>query len=424
MADNYLITGYWGEPHVTAENDRGINAAIFGTGRFVLPVGSQFQATYIGNNTIRMMDGKLMDNGAAAGIPAGLYVDLIVPETGQGMTRNDIIAFKYKKDTLTLVETGEFVVVSGTESADIAADPELYQEDLMSNEATLDYMPLWRVPVSGATIGTPERLFTFKLTGDRIITANSTDGVAYTAHLHGVGSLFNGLEIIVIPNMNSTQANITLDLNGLGAKPVRMTLPFSSGNSGALATVNSWFSAGAPMTLRYHEKMNTWKSDLQRQSAQTLYGSVPATGVSYDGEASGLAAETVQEAIDEVATHLGVNGDYVMDTNISRYTGGALGGQFTYTCVNQNVLPQYFHVIVRAETVDGDTKHYYASDLLAKDSIRHIYIDDLGVDVTVAYRENLHSPATGEYRHKLEAWCSEAYDSNVLKVYVSAFGLY
>ena len=275
MADNYLITGYWGEPHVTAENDRGINAAIFGTGRFVLPVGNQFRAEYIGNNTIRMYDGKLLDNGAAAGIPAGLYVDLTIPETGQGMFRNDIIAFRYKKDTLTLVETGEFVVISGTETADTAADPEIYQEDLMTNEATLDYMPLWRIPVSGATIGTPERIFEFRMTGDHIVVAHSDDGINYTAHLHGLGALYNGLEITVIPDKTSTEAAIKLDLNGLGAKNVRMTLPFSSGNSGTLAETTGWFSADAPMTLRYHEKMNTWKSDLQRQSAQQLYGTVP-----------------------------------------------------------------------------------------------------------------------------------------------------
>ena len=85
MADNYLITGYWGEPHVTAENDRGINAAIFGAGRFVLPVGEQFKAEYIGNNTIRMYDGKLMNNGAAGGIPVGEYIDLPIANAGQGM---------------------------------------------------------------------------------------------------------------------------------------------------------------------------------------------------------------------------------------------------------------------------------------------------------------------------------------------------
>ena len=164
MATNYLITGYHGEPHVTAENDRGINAAIFGVGRFVLPVGNQFRAEYIGNNTIRMYDGKLVDNGAAAGIPAGHYVDLLIPETGQGMFRNDIIAFKYKKDTKTLVESGEFVVVSGTESAEVATDPTVEHQDLLTDEATLDYVPLWRVSVAGATISDPEPLFELCLT--------------------------------------------------------------------------------------------------------------------------------------------------------------------------------------------------------------------------------------------------------------------
>lgn len=111
-----------------------------------------------------------------------------------------------------------------------------------------------------------------------LINATSTDGINYTATAPWVKELYNGLEITVIPNMSSVQPNINLNLNGLGSKYVRMTLPFSSGNSGALATVNGWFSAGAPMTLRYHEKMNTWKSDLQRPSAQNLYGTVPVEG--------------------------------------------------------------------------------------------------------------------------------------------------
>lgn len=159
MADNYLITGYHGTPHVTAENDRGINAAIFGTGRFVLPVGEQFRAEYIGNNTIRMYDGKLMNNGAAAGIPAGRYVDLLISETGQGMKRNDLIVFQYEKDTSTLIESGTFVVVKGDETSRAAADPAITQADLLSDEATFDQMALWRVSVSGATISAPVQLF-------------------------------------------------------------------------------------------------------------------------------------------------------------------------------------------------------------------------------------------------------------------------
>ena len=159
MADNLLITGYWGEPHVTAENDRGFNAAVFGSGRFVLPVGERMRAEYIGNNTVRIYDGKLMSGGALAGIPAGKYVDLLIPETGQGMKRNDLIVFQYSKDTSTLIETGSIVVVRGTETSGTASDPALTQEDILSDLATFDQMPLYRVSVAGASIAAPVRMF-------------------------------------------------------------------------------------------------------------------------------------------------------------------------------------------------------------------------------------------------------------------------
>lgn len=160
MANNFLITGYWGEPHVTAENDRGINAAMFGAGRFVLPVGEQFRAEYIGNNTIRMYDGKLIDNGAAAGIPAGEYIDLLIAEAGQGMKRNDIIVFQYAQDSSTLIESGTFIVIAGAETSGTPTDPALTQEDLLSGKATFDQMAMWRVSVSGSTISAPVKLFT------------------------------------------------------------------------------------------------------------------------------------------------------------------------------------------------------------------------------------------------------------------------
>lgn len=155
MADNYLITGYWGEPHVTAENDRGIHAGIFGAGRFVLSVGKQFAAEYIGNNTVRIYDGKLMDNGAAAGIPAGEYIDLTIANAGHGMSRNDLIVFEYSRDASTLVETGSFKVVQGTEAVGTATDPELTQADLLSGTASLDQMAIWRVAVTATTISPP-----------------------------------------------------------------------------------------------------------------------------------------------------------------------------------------------------------------------------------------------------------------------------
>ena len=180
--NNYLITGYWGEPHVTAENDRGINAGLFGTGRFVLPVGERFKAEYIGNNTIRIYDGKLMNNGAAGGIPVGEYVDLLITNANQGMKRNDLIVFQYEQDTSTLVERGTFVVVQGTESSGTAADPELTQQDLLSGEAVFDQMALWRVSVSGATISAPVQVFDLAPTiGEAKEAADTAKSIANAA---------------------------------------------------------------------------------------------------------------------------------------------------------------------------------------------------------------------------------------------------
>lgn len=179
MADNYLITGYWGEPHVTAENDRGIHAAIFGTGRKVLPVGQQFRAEYIGNNTIRMYDGKLIDNGAAAGIPAGQFVDLLISETAQGKYRNDLIIFRYSQDASTLIETGTFEVLKGTEVSGTPADPTLTQQDLLSGFATYDEMAMWRVSVAGATISAPVQLFERLEPNDLPQHEHTTDDITY-----------------------------------------------------------------------------------------------------------------------------------------------------------------------------------------------------------------------------------------------------
>lgn len=157
---NCLITGYWGEPHVTAENDRGINAAIFGAGRFVLPVGQRFKAECIGNNLVRLYDGKLLDNGAAAGIPAGEHIDLPLSLASSGKKRNDLIIFQYRQDISTLVETGYFMVLQGEETVETPVDPVVVQSDLLSGKATLDQMPLWRIVVSDTEVSAPVQLFT------------------------------------------------------------------------------------------------------------------------------------------------------------------------------------------------------------------------------------------------------------------------
>lgn len=219
--NNYLITGYWGEPHVTAENDRGINAGIFGTGRFVLPVGEQFRAEYIGNNTVRIYDGKLMNNGAAAGIPAGEFIDLLITNANQNMKRNDLIVFQYEQDTSTLVERGTFVVVQGVEASGTAVDPTLTQADLLSDKAVFDQMALWRVSVSGTTIAAPVQVFelapNISETKKAADAAQKTaDGKAAASHKHSasdVGAVPTTRKV----NGKALSSDITLGAKDVGA---------------------------------------------------------------------------------------------------------------------------------------------------------------------------------------------------------------
>ena len=79
----------------------------------------------------------------------------------QGMKRNDIIAAHYHRDSKTGNELVNLTVLKGTPNATTAADPTIPSGKILSG-AVDAYMPLWRIPLDGITVGTPVRLFTPK----------------------------------------------------------------------------------------------------------------------------------------------------------------------------------------------------------------------------------------------------------------------
>ena len=84
---------------------------------------------------------------------------MTIANGSQGMKRNDIIAAHYHRDSTSGIETVELTVLKGTPNATTAADPVIPPGNILSGWVDA-YMPLWRIPLDGITVGTPVRLFT------------------------------------------------------------------------------------------------------------------------------------------------------------------------------------------------------------------------------------------------------------------------
>lgn len=104
---------------------------------------------------------------------------------------------------------------------------------------------------------------------DLIYTAESSDGVTYTATVPGVTSLYAGLKVAIKFGMNSTSTTPKLNVNGLGAKNIRQ--PLSTNNTATAPGPNAnWLTTACPVVLTYTGSM--WKTDFQRPDANNLYG--------------------------------------------------------------------------------------------------------------------------------------------------------
>lgn len=130
---------------------------------------------------------------------------------------------------------------------------------------------------------------------EAIYTAESTDGIAYTVTVPGATELKHGMRIMISPSRNSASTAITLDVNGLGAKYVRLPLSFNN-VAASMPRLATFYSAGKPMLLMYDATyaQGQWKAvEKPRVSAQDLYGSTPI-------ESGGTGAATAEAALENL----------------------------------------------------------------------------------------------------------------------------
>lgn len=103
-------------------------------------------------------------------------------------------------------------------------------------------------------------------------TASSTDGIAYTATVPGITALTAGASFIMIPNKASTSKAPTLNVNVLGAKPIRRRLS-SLTTSLQQGYSTNWITLNKPFTVVYDG--TAWVIEgLTKTDGADVYGAV------------------------------------------------------------------------------------------------------------------------------------------------------
>lgn len=146
-----IVTGYIGEPHITAAQDRARNQGAFGTGNYILGVGSKMAATAASANEIRIADGALSMQGCVAVIASGTYDSVTIANGTQGQNRRDLIVARYTRNASTGVEDVSLAVIQGTPTSGTPSVPAYTSGDIQAGD-TLVEMPLYRVNLSGVSV--------------------------------------------------------------------------------------------------------------------------------------------------------------------------------------------------------------------------------------------------------------------------------
>ena len=151
---NLLVTGRWGQTHVTSAQARNFHAGVFGSGQYVL---SGLTATMTTANTCHVAPGVACFNGADVEVPAG-GVDVTIDNGTQGMMRHDLVVLRYVLDASEQTEDVSLAVVKGTPAASDPQDPAYNSGSILDGTSPCD-MPLWRIPLDGVAVGDPEPMY-------------------------------------------------------------------------------------------------------------------------------------------------------------------------------------------------------------------------------------------------------------------------
>lgn len=222
-----LITGHAGSAHVSAADAGWFNVGVVGEGKYVLDTGTQFACNVQSANLVTIGIGDALFEGRHVRVSATENVAL--DNGAQGVNRNDLICIKYEYASSTSVESASLAVIKGTASSGTATDPDIPSGSILEG-ATTAYMPLWRIPISGITVGTPEKLYGEVLSPlDGVL--DKTWNASQIPNLPASKTTSGTFDVARIPNLPASK--ITSD-----------TLPVARGGTGVTGHTTSNISTG------------------------------------------------------------------------------------------------------------------------------------------------------------------------------------
>lgn len=218
-----LITGHAGSAHISAADDGWYNVGVVGSGKYVLDTGTQFACNVQSANAVTIGIGDALFEGRHVRVSATENVAL--DNGAQGMNRNDIICIKYEYNSSTSVESASLAVIKGTASSGTAVDPDIPSGSILEG-ATTAYMPLWRIPISGITVGEPVKLYGEVLTALDGALSRTWD-VTQIPNLPASKTTSGTFDVARIPTLTAAKIP-SLDASKIGSG----TLPVSHGGTG------------------------------------------------------------------------------------------------------------------------------------------------------------------------------------------------
>lgn len=183
---------------------------------------------------------------------------------------NSTVSADAKTDTLTMIAGNNVTLTPNTDSKSvtIASKDTVYTHPITSGNK---HIPsggtdgqILRWSSDGAAVWGKEN------GGDKIVTTTGT-GEAYVASVDGITSLVAGVSFVMIPNVGSTKVMPTLNVNGLGAKNIRMKISANTTATTPLSSSNM-LVANKPVRVMYDGAQ--WVIDIVRPSVANLYGTV------------------------------------------------------------------------------------------------------------------------------------------------------